>query len=339
MNVSILDQLDAGDAPGQGPAETQTRWSGLQQAIFEAVRNPHDNLLIQAVAGSGKSTTIIEATKWAPGSSLFMAFNKAIAEDIRRKGPGAEVKTLNALGHLLVMRNRPAATLNARKTLEILKKIMGEGQDFKDDGYTLSRVIGLAKNCAFGLEGPPDTEGFISLIEAYAFDIPFDKLSSYATICREAFEQSRLDETTFDFDDQLWLPIYNRWTFPSYDNIFIDECQDLSPIQHLMAAELRSAASTMEGRIVAVGDRHQAIYGFRGASHNSMDELRVRFGMKELPLSISYRCAQEIVLAAREFCPTIEWRPDAPLGVVRHAESDPQIFGQVMIVPKSTSSP
>ena len=108
---SILDDI--------APPEPERNWSPMQQKVFEEVKNPEQDILIQAVAGSGKSTTIIEATKYAPGSSLFMAFNKAIAEDIRSKGPNGDVKTLNALGHGIVLANRPAAKLNARKTIEI----------------------------------------------------------------------------------------------------------------------------------------------------------------------------------------------------------------------------
>ena len=51
-------------------------------------------------------------------------------------------------------------------------------------------------------------------MEAYSTDVPFEKLDSFGTICREAFDQSRLDEKTFDFDDQLWVPISERLGIP-----------------------------------------------------------------------------------------------------------------------------
>jgi DNA helicase-2/ATP-dependent DNA helicase PcrA len=76
----------------------------------------------------------------------------------------------------------------------------------------------------------------------------------------------------------------------------VDECQDLSPIQHIMLERLKARGS----RIIAVGDRHQAIYGFRGAKHDSMDDLKELFKMTELPLDISYRCAQSVVREASD---------------------------------------
>jgi DNA helicase-2/ATP-dependent DNA helicase PcrA len=92
------------------------------------------------------------------------------------------------------------------------------------------------------------------------------------------------------------------------------------PIQHEMLLRFSSA------KIVCVGDRHQAIYGFRGASHNSMDELKEMFTMRELPLSVCYRCPREVILYAQEFCPEITWRDNAPEGKVAYAESDPLLF-------------
>ena len=72
---SILDQIDDSTQPSL--RGTERAWSTLQQAIFEAVQTPDDNLLIQAVAGSGKTTTIIEALRYAPGSSLVHGFQQS----------------------------------------------------------------------------------------------------------------------------------------------------------------------------------------------------------------------------------------------------------------------
>jgi superfamily I DNA/RNA helicase len=324
---NFLDQIIPSEPPAT-PAIPRV-WSEFQTAVFDTVSIPETDLLIQAVAGSGKTTTIIEAMKYSPGSSLFMAFNKAIAEDIRRKAtPQADVKTLNALGHRLMADNRPHAKFNSRKVSDEIKKLMGDTEEQREFGYSLSRVVGLAKNCALGITQETQISDFINLIEAYQFEIPFDRLSDYAAICKVAFDNSVLDESSFDFDDQLWIPVAKGWAFPHYSNCFVDECQDLSPIQHLMLERLKFQGA----RIIGVGDRHQAIYGFRGASHDSMDLLKVKFSMKELPLSISYRCSRLVVAAAQEFCPTIRARAGAPEGEVNWSQNDPELFSQYMIV-------
>ncbi len=322
---NLLDELfdggetESGSSPKLEPSEFQSR-------IYSELESSEQNLLIEAVAGSGKTTTLKECSRRAAGSSIFLAFNKAIAEDIRSKVT-CDVKTFNALGHRLWAENCPRASLDFKKIPKIIKAIMGDSSDEKEFGYTLGRVVGLAKNNAFGIFQDPSTQDFIDLIEAYSLDIPFDKLDAFGSICREAFERSRLDFKTFDFDDQLWTPIREGWVYPQYSNIFPDEAQDLNPIQHLMLERM-----SRDSRIIAVGDRHQAIYGFRGASHDSMDQLKSRFSMLELPLSISYRCSQSVVLAAQEFCPTIQWREGAPVGSLEWNERDPDSYERYMVL-------
>jgi DNA helicase II / ATP-dependent DNA helicase PcrA len=326
--MSIQNLLDDVDIPDQasGPAGLRV-WSGYQEAAFEAIKDPDQHILIEAVAGSGKTSTLEEISKRVEGSGLYLAFNKAIADDARSK-MGCEVKTFNALGHRMWAENRPGAQLDFKKVGKLVAAVMGDSADHKDHGYTLGRVVGLAKNSGFGLEYEPGVQQFADLIEAYSTDIPFDKVEGFSHICREVFTQSRLDFKTFDFDDQLFIPVLEGWEFPAFSNIFPDECQDLNAIQHEMLIRLGLKGA----RICAVGDRHQAIYGFRGASHSSMDDLKKLFSMKELPLSISYRCAQSIVTAAQEFCPHIQWREGAPPGEINSVTSDPQLFSRHMIL-------
>lgn len=77
-------------------------WSKYQQAIFTAVRDTQESLLISAVAGSGKTTTIVEAIKHVPReqSVLFCAFNKSIADTLKSRitSPNATCATLHSLG-------------------------------------------------------------------------------------------------------------------------------------------------------------------------------------------------------------------------------------------------
>ena len=76
------------------------------------------------------------------------------------------------------------------------------------------------------------------------------------------------------------------------------------------------------GRLIAVGDRAQAIYGFRGAHTGSMDELERRFRCRTLPLSVSYRCPQAVVIKAREWVAHIEWAEGAADGYVGELGTD-----------------
>jgi len=93
----------------------------------------------------------------------------------------------------------------------------------------------------------------------------------------------------------VYFPILFNLPFPKYDWVFADEVQDASEINRQSLKNLVKSS----GRLCVVGDPHQAIYGFRGADSNSMACLKKEFDCKELPLSVSYRCAKRIVAEAQ----------------------------------------
>ena len=78
-------------------------FSTYQLAIFNHIAESNNNLAINAVAGSGKTTTIVEAAKRIPKNKevLFLAFNKTIANELKErlyKYPNVTCCTLHAHG-------------------------------------------------------------------------------------------------------------------------------------------------------------------------------------------------------------------------------------------------
>lgn len=290
-------------------------WSNLQDAIFAATRETNQNLLIQAVAGSGKTTTIIEATRFAASPAIFLAFNKDIATDISAKLPSGEARTLNSLGHRLWMRNASYAKFDISKDEKIISRQLDETNRRKF-GYIIGRLISSAKNAGVGLTEDVTGQGFAYFITNGEWDIDDSDVEMCAEFAARAFRTSRDDISTFDFNDQIYGPVYHQWRFPSLGTVLVDESQDLNRIQHLFVEELVKEGA----RLIAVGDRHQSIYAFRGALTDSMDLLKAQFSMTELPLSISYRCPISVVREAQLLVPHIEERPGAPEGRVYSRE-------------------
>lgn len=308
--------------------ETSSRkWSPNQEAIFDATK-AGKAILVDAVAGSGKTTTIVEAMKHGGSRPIFLAFNKSIQEELSRRISLGEARTLNSLGFAACRTKMAGVHLDARKNLAHLEhhwyRTGLSSTQWKEFSYSASRLMGVAKNCAVGTDfGPPaSVSTFRSLAEAYWLTFPEEILDSVLLAVSAAFDSSILDTSTIDFDDQLYYPVRFGWSLPSYSDAFVDECQDLSPIQHALLVSL----GKMGTRIIAVGDRHQAIYGFRGASHESMDILKGLFDMTELPLSTTYRCPQLVVAEAQRYREDIYPREGAPLGYVNAQDIDPEIF-------------
>lgn len=82
-------------------------WTEQQERIFDFVANGTGNAVVEAYAGTGKTTTIVEAVNRVPRGKrvLFVAFNKVIAEELKRRLPaGADAMTLHSLGLKAVTR-------------------------------------------------------------------------------------------------------------------------------------------------------------------------------------------------------------------------------------------
>lgn len=335
-----MDILDTLLMVPEEPA-LKRNWSPLQAACFEAQEATSDNLLIEAVAGSGKTTTVMEMVRRAFGSSIYLAFNREIADETRAKYPGVDCRTFHSFGNTLWRNNRPQARMEKRKTEIFLADAVGKDSPiFKEHSYTISRLIGMAKARGWGIGSfTPTALDFESLCDGDQIDLSSDMIPSVASVASTVYQRCIRDQSMFDFDDMLFSPIYFGWQFPSISNVFVDECQDLNTIQHLIL----QALADLGARIIAVGDRRQAIYAFRGALSDSMDLLKFRFDMKEFPLSVTYRCPLEVVKEAQLICPTIQPRADAPKGSVGWREimddgfgegctSDPELFALYNLV-------
>jgi DNA helicase-2/ATP-dependent DNA helicase PcrA len=136
-------------------------------------------------------------------------------------------------------------------------------------------------------------------------------------LARDVLAASRERSLEISFDDMIWLPVMLGLDIgDGYDVVFVDETQDLCAAQIEIAVR---AAVKPGARIVAVGDRFQAIYAFRGAGLGSIARLIDRLNATVLPLSISYRCPLAVIREAKQYVPAIEAAPGAIEGEVRHA--------------------
>lgn len=302
-----------------------TQWSPFQNAIFDHMADASNGSLeINAVAGSGKTTTLCEGINRAPDrTQIMLAFNRRIVDELRSRineTPTRQILTTNSLGHRAWSRfTRTRLEISSRKLSDICKelfpKVQWQDRQLITKLAAGAKTFGLIPNgCRMQSQTFPilqDTEESWDLIADH-YELDLDYLFEARTILNRSIELAF--EGIVDFDDQLYMStLWNSCSFQRYDLAIIDEAQDLNGIQHRMLAKLVGG----DGRVVAAGDPYQAIYGFRGALPNSMGKLADRFDMTSLPLSISYRCPQEIVHAAKTFVPHIEASASAPVGTVQ----------------------
>lgn len=284
--------------------------SAYQQAIFDFVEHGRGNAIIKAVAGSGKTTTIVHAMSRARGSSIFLAFNKAIAEELKRRGVNA--RTFHSLTYAPVTRAR-GAVVNTDKLLKLVDANWAD-EDIWNYGVFARKMVGLARQSGIGCLLPDTDEHWFELAAHHDLEPEREgaTLSRGIELARGLLALSNAQRGTVDFDDLLYCAVAEGVTLPKFDFVFVDEAQDTNAIQRAILRKILRPGA----RVIAVGDPAQAIYGFRGADSDSMDLIAREFECVTLPLTVSYRCPRAVVAEAQRWVPEIEPAPTAPEGAV-----------------------
>ena len=293
-------------------AQPVRTWSPLQTNIFNFVEFGQGNAIIMAVAGSGKTTTIVEAIKKALGTAVFLAFNKVIADEL--KGRGVNACTFHSLCFSAVMRHLKANKVESNKLRKLIDTNMS-GNDAILYGSFITKLVSLAKQSGIGCLVNDEEAEWMAIVEHHDMELDAEKATMPEAInfARKLLQWSN-NSPMIDFDDMLYIAVKDGLTLPKYDFIFVDEAQDTNAIQRAILRKVMKPAS----RLIAVGDPAQAIYGFRGADSSSMDLIAKEFNCTKLPLSVSYRCASDIVNYARQWVNHIESAPGAVKGEIVH---------------------
>lgn len=290
-------------------------WSSYQTRIFEFVETRFPpglgNAIVKAVAGSGKSTTVEEAVKRCQGSSVVLAFNRAIAEEMKRRDVNG--RTFHSLVMPIVMRHKGQQNVNATKLRDLCDAQLTERM-CKLYSPFMCCLVGLARNAGIGALVPNEPQAWCDLVEYHDLELDSEEASMSAALelSQELLKASN-ESDEVDFDDMLYIAVRDGLTLPKFDFVFVDEAQDTNAIQRAIIRKIMKPA----GRLIAVGDPAQAIYGFRGADSNSLQLIADEFACVELPLTVSYRCPTSVVAHARKWVSHIEAAPNAEAGEVK----------------------
>jgi F-box protein, helicase, 18 len=257
----------------------------------KAILNETGNLKINAVAGSGKTTTVIEYAKTRPPKSkiLYLAFNKSVKLDAKRKFhhqglDNVTVETAHSLAYRHVVMNTEYR-INAfgYKIHEIAELLGIAGNGEKHSEFILANHIKkfFSYFCNSDKQAIEDLN-YLEIVterKAKAFvKMNYDYIQKLTKKLFQKMEQGKI-EITHDFylkKFQLSSP-----KLP-YDFILFDEGQDAS-------AAMLAIFFHQEATKIIVGDTHQQIYSWRFAV-NSLEKADYKTHF----LSTSFRFNQEI---------------------------------------------
>jgi superfamily I DNA/RNA helicase len=293
------------------------RGTPQQVAFWDEVRKGTGNVLLEARAGTGKSTSCREGMRLAlgdnPGLAIrYCCFNKAVATDFERGcPPGVEVGTMHRFG-LMALSRAFSTQVDQHRTYTLLDGFDGGESLPRYVRKSISVLTSLAKNHGLHPADPDLTMRLMELIDVFDVET-WRRQAEVLGWTLKVLARSAESVATADFDDMIWLPTFHDVQFPAVDLLFIDEVQDLNPVQHNLIARLNPS-----GRTVVTGDPFQSVYAFRGADSESIPKLRERLNPTVLPLTVTFRCPLLHVVEARKLVDDFRAAPDAPDGYLRH---------------------
>lgn len=268
--------------------------------ITNAAGHTSDNMMLEAYAGCGKTSTLEMLARELPSRTptLYCCFNKKNADEAVTRMPSSTVvRTFNSIGHRIWAGTiGRSLRLDPKKTDTIYRQMIEEAPKTSRNAlwevkWEVQQGVAFAKSLGYlpadtypGIKPLIGQGAFHGLLEEEPDDLTSDLIDAVLTRSIKAGFEGLID-----YNDQVYLPALFRATVPSYATVLVDEYQDLAPANHALLAKLA------RGRLIGVGDPNQNIYGFRGAAAGGMQSAISTYSMTRFPLSTSFRCPSAIV--------------------------------------------
>jgi F-box protein 18 (helicase) len=276
-----------------------------QQAIIAST----GNIKINAVAGSGKTTTIIQYAATRPKGSriLYLAFNRSVRLEAQKRFTdlglhNVQVETAHSLAYKHIVHTRGYRVAQKEyKTHEIAEKLGLQGYGEKHGEYILANHISkfIAYFCNSNVTKVQDLN-YLDLVTD-------EKAKAFVRNFYQPIEQgtrlllSKMYKGQLDIPHDFYLKLFQLFSpVLPYDYILFDEGQDASPA--MLDIFLKQPAVK-----VIVGDTHQQIYGWRHAV-NSLGQVN----FANYTLSTSFRFGQAIADLSKNILAWKRHIQDAP---------------------------
>ena len=283
---------------------------GLDAEQREAVTTTAAPLAIVAAAGSGKTTVLTRRIAYrvsqgtaSPQHVLALTFTRDSAAELKRRLRKLDIRepidagTFHSVA-LRLLRDRALAANQAppqvaNDRLRLAREVISELK-LQVEAYGALADLDWAKARMI----PPDRyEGALRVTRRRSA-LPPARFADFVA----AYERLKRRRGVVDFDDLLThtleaLRTDRAWADGvhwRYRHFFVDEAQDLNPLQHAVLEGLRNGRADL----CLVGDPRQAIYGWNGADPTTLAEVEVRYpGVTVVALTSNYRCSPQVVRA------------------------------------------
>ena len=278
-----------------------------QQAIVYLALKGED-VVINAYAGAAKTTTCAMIAKAVVKPSLYLAFNKAMAEEAKQKMPShVECRTWHSIAYQEVGLDYQHKLARPRGAYRNLAGTGGEiGRYFKIPSMELSKGTGFIGSIMFGIAVKKTLTRF-----EYSDDKEINKSHIDHSVLKKyngaviPKDLKAFDNIVLHYAKKLWdlrinmdspvlithdtyLKMYqlSNPRIEGYSVIYADEHQDTS-------MTMNDILKKQKAQKIVVGDIFQKIYGWRG----SVDGMSMSDG-RVMTLSKSFRFGNELAKVA-----------------------------------------
>jgi len=292
--------------------------SKYQQEILDYyIKNPTKNMMVNALAGSGKSSTACILTEHTTAYSVYLAFNASIVEEFKTKitNPKVKVYTMHSLAYAIMNYNlgekvkdsdnkssgfgiqrlkNSSAKLDNLKIYKILDEEIvrqyGKNIDFMKKYFYKENFATLYNLCHLSLIDCEDSKNVEKLIDSHTLfesygDEFYEKptISECTTILKNAEAKSLIlfnRENSIDFTDMLWITYWklkNKEWELPFWSQFTNIIADEVQDFNPLQQKFMVFLKRKNGRYVLIGDENQAIYMWASADAHSYSNLKKMF--------------------------------------------------------------
>ncbi|MGH3773799.1 MAG: UvrD-helicase domain-containing protein [Pseudonocardiaceae bacterium] len=259
-----------------------------------------EHLVLQAGAGTGKTTTLAMLGASTPRRGLYIAFNRSIAQKAGRTFPASvKCKTAHSLAYAAVgrhyaerLRSPRVASVTTGSSLGINMELQLGDRTVTAGALsytTLHTVIRFCQSAdpSIGRQHVPWLRG---IAEQHLHDQLADIVLPYAQRAWADVQKPDRGKVRFVHDHYLKMWALTEPKIPA-DFLLLDEAQDTNPVVEQVFNAQRGHA-----QLVMVGDSAQAIYGWRGAR-----DVMTGFDGNRLTLSRSFRFGEHLAAEANRW--------------------------------------
>jgi hypothetical protein len=269
-----------------------------QTDIVQAVHEGHAKVVAEALAGTGKTSTLkalADSMPRRPG--VYLAFNKSVKLEAERKFPEwVHVTTAHGLAYQAIGKqyghrlpgNPSASRLSANQMAKMMKVKPAMLDAGTINPVALTRMA-QATVGQFLKSADPEIQSKHVPSRVFAHHSPIDVALAILPVAKRIWDDLQAKDGRFRFTHDVYLKLW-QLTNPHlpFDYIMFDEAQDADPVISAIIDRQNSAQR------IWVGDRNQAIYGWRGA----IDAMSKVKDAVRLPLTQSWRFGPAIAEAA-----------------------------------------